>query len=198
MSFPEVAVALTTGARWIAAGAFILAAIVALTHWGVRRGSIQPFGAWARFVRNMSDPVLRPLERRIARAGANPQDAPVWLAGLALVLGLLLIAIVNWVVGFIAGLIYQSQVGGPNALLVTLVRTVFSLLMMALFVRVIASWFGMGRYNKFIRITYILTDWLVEPIQRFIPPFGMIDISPLVAYFVLSLASGIIVKALIR
>ncbi len=196
MSFPEVAVALTTGARWIAAGAFVLAATVALTHWGVRKGSIQAFGGWARFVRNMSDPVLRPLERRIARAGANPQDAPAWLAGLALVLGLVLIAVVNWIVGFIAGLIYQSQVGGPHALLVTVVRTVFSLLMLALFIRVIASWFGMGRYNRFIRITYILTDWLVEPIQRVLPPMGMIDFSPLVAYFVLSLGSQLIVKAL--
>jgi len=34
------------------------AAVVALTHWAVRRRTIGPFGAWPRFVRRISDPVL--------------------------------------------------------------------------------------------------------------------------------------------
>ena len=42
---------------------------------------INPFGAWPSLIRRASDPVLRPLERRVVRMGGNPQDAPLWLIG---------------------------------------------------------------------------------------------------------------------
>ena len=32
-----------------------------------------------------------------------------------------------------------------------------------------------------------LTDWLIEPIRRILPPLGMLDFSPLVAWLLLSL-----------
>jgi YggT family protein len=57
--------------------------------------------------------------------------------------------------------------------------------MVALFVRVIVSWLGGLRYARWMRPIYLLTDWLVKPIQRHMPPFGMLDLSPLVAYLVL-------------
>ena len=55
---------------------------VGLTHWAVRSRRITPFGAWPRFMRRASDPVLLPLERRVIRAGGSPQDAPLWLIGI--------------------------------------------------------------------------------------------------------------------
>ena len=36
----------------------------------------------------------------------------------------------------------------------------------------------------------VLTDWLIEPIRRILPPVGMIDFSPLVAWLLLSLVRG--------
>jgi YggT family protein len=68
----------------------------------------------------------------------------------------------------------------------------FSLLMLALLVRVFSSWFGGSRYSKYIRWSYTLTDWLVEPIRRVLPTVGMFDLSPLVAWLVLSLVRGMI------
>jgi uncharacterized protein YggT (Ycf19 family) len=32
---------------------------------------------------------------------------------------------------------------------------------------------------------YLLTDWLVEPLRRALPPVGMFDLSPLAALLVL-------------
>jgi len=52
-------------------------------------------------------------------------------------------------------------------------------------VRVIGSWFGAFRYSRWMRPAYALTDWLVEPLRRILPPFGMMDVSPLAAWFVL-------------
>jgi YggT family protein len=41
-----------------------------------------------------------------------------------------------------------------------------------------------------------LTDWLIEPIRRILPPLGMIDFSPLVAWLVLSLVRSFVLSLL--
>ena len=179
------------GARLLAVGAFVLSAIVAATHWAVRRGSINAFGGWARFVRRWGDPVLLPVEHRLVRAGANPQDAPLWLGGIVVVGGLAFIALVDWIVGFVFT-IYRTA--GEGYLLVLVIHSAFQLLRLAIMILVIASWLGLSPYSKFMRVVHALTDWLVDPIRRVVPTLGMFDISPLVAYFVLYLAEQVVMR----
>jgi YggT family protein len=52
-------------------------------------------------------------------------------------------------------------------------------------VRVISSWFRISPWSRWIRWSYVLTEWLLAPLRRVIPPFGMIDITPIVAYILL-------------
>ncbi|OGU23702.1 MAG: hypothetical protein A3K13_13980 [Gemmatimonadetes bacterium RIFCSPLOWO2_12_FULL_68_9] len=59
------------------------------------------------------------------------------------------------------------------------------LVLIALIVRVIASWFGAFRFSRWMQPVYFLTDWIIQPLRRIIPPLGMIDITPLVAWFAL-------------
>jgi len=66
----------------------------------------------------------------------------------------------------------------------------------AVIIRIIASWLGFFRYTKWMRPVYALTDWLIEPLRRVIPPFGMFDLSPLAALFVLWLLRYILVAGL--
>jgi YggT family protein len=68
--------------------------------------------------------------------------------------------------------------------------------LIALLVRVFASWFGAGRYNRWIRWAYVLTDWVVEPLRRIIPPLGMFDITPLVAWFAIRIVTGWLMRVL--
>ena len=70
----------------------------------------------------------------------------------------------------------------------------FTVLMVALFVRVIASWFGISPYRPWMRPVMALTDWLIDPIRRILPPVGMIDFSPMVAWLVLSLVRGFVLS----
>ncbi|MEO5826518.1 MAG: YggT family protein [Gemmatimonadales bacterium] len=194
MTFLIAAGYVTFGVRVLVAGAFLLAAIAAATHWAVRRKSLEPFGAWPRFVRGWSDPILKPLEGRIVRSSANPQDAPFWLLGLVVVAGLALIALVRWLLGFIATMLYASETGG-TLIIPILVNYAFGLLMAAILVRVVASWFGISRHNTGMRIVYALTDWLIEPMQRIIPNFGPFDLSPIAAYFLLSFTRTLVLRA---
>ena len=185
--------ALVLASRVVVILALAYASAVALTHWAVRSRRLTPFGAWPRFMRRASDPVLLPLERRIVRAGGSPQDAPLWLVGIVIVGGLLLLSLVQWLVGFAVNLQILAE-SGPRAWARSLVSGLFTLLMVALFVRVIASWFGISPYRPWMRLVMLLTDWLINPIRRFLPPFGMIDFSPLVAWLVLSLVRGFVLS----
>ena len=178
-------------ARTLVVVGLVYASAVALTHWAVRSRRITPFGAWPRFMRRASDPVLLPLERRIVRSGGSPQDAPLWLLGIVVAGGLLGLTLVHWLAGFVATLGYLAE-SGPRAWARFLVSTLFSVLMIALFVRVIASWFGVSPYRPWMRLAMALTDWLIQPIRRILPPVGMLDFSPLVAWLVLSLLRGFV------
>jgi YggT family protein len=185
--------ALILASRVVVIIALAYASTVALTHWAVRSRRITPFGAWPRFMRRASDPVLLPLEHRIVRSGGSPQDAPLWLVGIVIVGGLLLLSLVQWLAGFAASLEIVAQ-SGARAWGRFLVSGLFSILMVALFVRVISSWFGISPYRPWMRPVMLLTDWIIDPIRRILPPFGLMDFSPLVAWLVLSLLRGFVLS----
>ena len=182
---------LDTLTRGIVVVALVFASIVALTHWAVRRRRIGPFGAWPRMVRRVSDPVLLPLERRVIRFGGSPQDAPLWLLGIVIVGGLIFLSLTNWLLGM-AGTLTAMASAEPRVWLRFVVSGAFTLVMVAIFIRVIASWFGIGPYRPWMRPLVLLTDWIVEPIRRILPPMGMIDFSPMVAWLVLWVARGLV------
>jgi YggT family protein len=175
--------------------ALIYASVVALTHWAARSRRINPFGAWPRLVRKISDPVLLPLERRVIRAGASPQSAPLWLIGLVIGGGLLLLTLTQWLIGTASSLAFLAE-GGPRVWLRVLVSATFTILMAAILIRVIASWFGIGPYSRWMRPIMALTSWLIDPIRRILPPFGMLDFSPMVAWLVLYVVRGFVLGVL--
>jgi len=180
-------------ARGVSVGALLFASLVALTYHLVRTRHIGPFGAWPRAVRRAADPALAPIERRLARAGRNPQDAPLWLFGFTVVGGLLLISLTDWLVGFT--LDARIAAGrGAGSMAAFLINGVFTVLIAALMIRVVASWFGIGSYHKTLRPVILMTEWLVGPIRRLLPPTGMIDFSPLLAWLVLVLLRGLLLR----
>jgi len=185
--------ALILASRVVVIIALAYASTVALTHWAVRSRRITPFGAWPRFMRRASDPVLLPLEHRIVRSGGSPQDAPLWLVGIVIVGGLLLVSLVQWLAGFAVSLEILAQ-SGARAWGRFLVSGLFTVVMVALFVRVISSWFGISPYRPWMRPVMLLTDWIIDPIRRILPPFGLMDFSPLVAWLVLSLLRGFVLS----
>lgn len=182
-------------ARVFVVAALVYASTVGLTHWAVRTRRLNPFGVWPRSVRRVSDPVLLPLERRIIRAGGSPQDAPLWLVGIVIAAGLLLLTLVHWLAGFTVTLGVLAS-SGPGAWTRFVVSGLFTLLMAALIIRVIGSWFGISPYRRWMRPVMALTDWLIDPIRRILPPLGMIDFSPLVAWLLLSLVRTFVLSLL--
>jgi len=187
--------ALDIAVRSIVLLALVFAATIALTHWAVRSRRINPFGALPRLVRRASDPILLPLERRVISAGGNPQNAPLWLLGLVIGGGLLLLSLTQWLIGTAAGLVLLAE-GGVRVWIQVLLSAVFTILMTAILIRVIASWLGIGPYRKWMRPVYALTNWLIDPIRRVLPPVGIFDFSPMVAWLVLYVVRGFVLGLL--
>ena len=182
---------LYTSVRVLVVAALVYAALVAVTHWAVRDRRINPFGAWPRLMRRLSDPAILRLERRILRSGGNPQNAPLWLLGIVIAGGLVLLSLTHWFIGMAAGLSYALS-SGPRVWIRMLVNAVFTILMAALLIRVIASWLGIGPYRRWMRPIMALTNWIIDPIRRILPPVGMFDFSPMVAWLVLYVLRGFV------
>jgi Predicted integral membrane protein len=167
------------------AGACVLFVVFAV-DWLVRTRRINPFGPVARFFRRAVDPLIMPVEQRIVRAGGSPASAPWWTLVAVVVGGILLILALQ----FLRDLLVSTALSvsrGPRGLYDLLVSWTFSILQIALIVRIIASWFRLNPYGRWLRWSVSLTEWLLRPLRSVIPPFGMIDVTPIVAYFILVL-----------
>lgn len=169
--------------------------VLAALSWAVRTRRLNPFGSVGQLVRRRVDPLFAPVERRALRFGASPVNAP-WFALFAVVLaGIVTLSLLGFVRGQLA-LLAMAGASGPRGWLVLAVRWTFGVLQLALFARVISSWFSLSPWSPWIRWAYVLTEWFLAPLRRVIPQLGMIDVTPLVAWLALSILEGIVVAAL--
>lgn len=134
----------------------------------------------------MSDPALQPLERWLVRRGRNPQEATLWLFGLTVIAGIALVGLWRWMLTFGLAVAAAGR-GGPRAIAALAIDIAYFVLVGALIVRVVASWTGAGQFHRLARWASRLTDWLIGPIRRRLPGFGVFDLSPLFAWLVLAL-----------
>jgi YggT family protein len=173
-----------TVARYAVFTIFAVAALAALGSWLVRTRRVSPFSAFGRGLRSATDPIVKPVERRLVRMGGNPVHAGWWLVVLVAVGGVIFLSLLGWALNTFHVVAWAAE-RGPRATLALVVELAYNILFYALIIRVMASWLGVFRYSRWMRPVYALTDWLIEPIRRVVPPFGMFDLSPIVALVVL-------------
>ena len=173
-----------TWVRPLAFAVFATSGLLGLTSWALRTRKIRPFTRTSRLLRSLSDPLIIPIEHQLHKSGGNPVNAPWWLFGGGMLVAVLLVTSTDWITGMFNAASF-ALAGGPVGLFWFLVHLAGQLAILALWVRVIGSWVGVGRYTRWMRPAYTLTDWIVEPLRRAIPSVGMLDISPLIAYVII-------------
>ncbi|EJQ14427.1 YggT family protein [Bacillus cereus] len=72
----------------------------------------------------------------------------------------------------------------------TVLLSAFEIYSWALIIYILLSWFPGAKESTFGEFLARICEPYLEPFRRFIPPLGMIDISPLVAIFALKLATS--------
>ncbi|MHB0876863.1 MAG: YggT family protein [Anaerolineae bacterium] len=82
--------------------------------------------------------------------------------------------------------------------IVNFIDILFEVLSLAILARVILSWFRVDPYNRFVQILFQVTEPVLAPFRKIIPPMGTIDITPIVALLVLQIAQRIIVTMLVQ
>ncbi|MFH1428122.1 MAG: YggT family protein [Candidatus Margulisiibacteriota bacterium] len=81
-----------------------------------------------------------------------------------------------------------------------IIDLIFRGLSFLIFARVILSWIPHDPHNKLVGTLYQVTDPILRPLQGIVPPsrMGGLDISPIIALFLLNFLKGAVVTLLVR
>lgn len=77
--------------------------------------------------------------------------------------------------------------------LLFLLANVVSIYTVVVVIRILLSWVpNLDPSNPLVQLLYQVTDPVLEPARRLIPPIGMIDISPMIVIVVLQVLANIL------
>jgi YggT family protein len=166
---------------------------ICILDWAVRTRKISPFNAIARFCRSTVDPFIAPIERKVVRAGGTPAAAPLWALAAVVIGGILLLTFLDFIRLEVARSIIASQ-SGAAGIFHLLVSWTFTILKVALLVRVISSWLPVSPFSVWVRWSYLLSEPILAPMRRIVPNLGGLDITPILAYFLLNLTESVLFR----
>ncbi|MEY6431273.1 YggT family protein [Thioalkalicoccus limnaeus] len=141
----------------------------------------------SQFVVKLTTPLLGPLRRVVPGIG-GADIASLILAWLLKSTELILIGLLIGLDRNLAGAFFWS--------LPALVGLLINILLFAVFIRVILSWIQPDPRHPGVALLNRLTDPLLRPVQRLVPPISGIDLSPLFVLVGLVLARMLILPPL--
>lgn len=147
---------------------------------------LNPFSKPALLIRRFSDPLIDPVRRGLARTGLDPKIAPIGTILIAILLGYFALQLVGTFLGTITGVILSLERGAIISLIGFLLDGLLSLYSLLIFMRIVFSW-GASSTNRVLRFLIKVTEPILGPFRRIIPPLGMLDISPIVVLLLISL-----------
>jgi YggT family protein len=160
-----------------------------------------PFTWSAINVRRATDPVVLPVRRALVSFRIDPAVAPFIAVILIIIAGYFVVQIASSVLNTIAGILYAVTRGGdgvPIAIIGYLLFGFLGLYTLAIFVRILLSWGTVGYGNRRMRFLVRITEPLLAPLRRFVPPVAMFDISPIVAFLILWLLQAVVSGTLLK
>ena len=181
---------------YLVVGAIVGVILLVLARVMVNYADMNPFSRTAVTIRQFSDPLLIPVRRILMSYGLDQKLAPFVTILIAILIGWLLLELVGSVVFTAGGVVTSLQRGALLSLagyLLFGILAVFSLLIVA---RIVLSW-GMSYGNRIMRFLVSVTEPILGPFRRMIPPLGMFDISPIIVLLILQLFQRAIAGTLI-
>lgn len=165
-------------------GAFSLVVLLRFILQLVKADFYNPI---SQFVIKVTTPLLRPL-RRIIPGVAGVDMASLVLLWLLKSVELLLILAIN---GKSTPLLAAFALAIPE-----MAALAINFYLFAILIQVILSWVSPGGYNPAVSLIYSITQPLLRPAQRIIPPIGGLDLSPMVVMVGLVLLEMLLIPPL--
>ncbi len=159
---------------------------------------LNPFGWASRTIRRLSDRLVIPVRGGLRGLGVDIKFAPlvvILISILLLYFGLQLFAAVAMT---IAGVIDSVQQGEFFWVLGFILFGLVSIYSLLVIIRVIFSVAMLSYSNRIMRFLVNVTEPLLGPLRRMVPPVGRFDISPLVALLILWLLERAIAETMLR
>ncbi len=155
----------------------------------------------AQFVVKATNPVLVPLRKLVP--GLFGQDMAALLLCLALLLGkLYLFSAMGLGPASIAGYHVPLSSAAPLLMLalaaVDLLALFFNIFFFAIIIMAVLSWINPGHYNPVSGLLSSISAPVLDPVRRFMPPLGGLDLSPLVALIILQVLKILVVQSLLN
>ncbi|MBP6002066.1 MAG: YggT family protein [Pyrinomonadaceae bacterium] len=158
-----------------------------------------PFGKVGRFgfkVRKATEKWVYPASRFLAMYRVDTRLAPLLTLFIGLVLTYFSMQIVGNTFFVIDGLSAGVATGNPKVFVGFVIYGLLSLLVLFIFIRFISSWFVFTQ-KTFLGFVRRVTDPILLPVQRLIPPIGMFDISAMIVLLLIGFLQSIVLRVFV-
>ena len=158
-----------------------------------------PFGKIGRFgykVRKVTEKWVYPASRFLATFRIDTRLAPLVTMLIALVFTYFLMQIVANTFFVIDGLTKGIEKSNPRIVVGFVLYGILSVLVLFIFIRFISQWFVFHR-NTFLAFVARVTDPILIPVRRIIPPIGMFDISAMLVLLLISFSQSIVMRVFV-
>jgi YggT family protein len=159
---------------------------------------LNPFGWISRTIHRLTDGLLIPVRGGLRNFGMDPKFAPLVVILLVILLGYFLLQLIGAICSTILGVLVSVREGAMISVLGYLLYGAISIYILLIIMRIVFSWGRLSYRNRIMRFLIDVTEPLLGPLRRIIPPLGWIDISPIVAFIILWLFQAAIAGTLIR
>ena len=158
-----------------------------------------PFGKVGRFafkVRKVTEKWVYPAAKFFATYRIDTKWAPLLTAFIALVFTYFFTQILGNTFFIIDGLTAGVLTGNPKIVIGFILYALLSLLVLFIVIRFLSTWFVFTR-NTFHAFVTRVTDPILLPVRRLIPPLGMFDISAMLVLLVISFLQSIVLRVFV-
>ncbi|MBX7054289.1 MAG: YggT family protein [Pyrinomonadaceae bacterium] len=158
-----------------------------------------PFGKIGRFgfkVRRATEKWVYPAARFFAMYRIDTRLAPLLSMFIGLVFTYFAMQIVGNTFFVIDGLSAGVANGNPKVFIGFVLYGLLSILVLFIFIRFLSSWFVFTT-RTFLGFVKRVTDPILLPVQRLIPPIGMFDISAMIVLLVIGFLQSIVLRVFV-
>ncbi|MEO8041163.1 MAG: YggT family protein [Acidobacteriota bacterium] len=181
-------------------GAFLIFLMFMVLRMIFNYADPNPFGAVGRFgfkIRKMTERFVYPAARFLANFRVDSRLAPLVTIFIALVLTYFASQIIGNAFFVIDGLTAGVTTGNPKMFIGFVLYGLLSVLVLFIFIRFVSSWFVFTR-NTFLAFVMRVTNPIMLPVQKLIPPIGVFDLSAMIVLILISLLQSFVLNALVR
>jgi len=159
-----------------------------------------PFGKIGRFgfkIKKLTEKWVYPAARFLANFRVDTRLAPL----VTLFIGLVFTYFASQIIGnaffVIDGLSTGIASGNPKMFIGFVLYGLLSALVLFIFIRFLSQWFVFTR-KTFLAFVMRVTDPIMLPVQKLIPPIGMFDISAMLVLILIGLLQSVVLNIFVR